>query len=163
MIIMIEIVQADLLQPRHAAALVTLLDAYARDPMGGGQPLPEAVRRDLPAALAERRDAVVFLALDGERPVGLVNCFEGFSTFNCKPLLNIHDVVVLADYRGQGVARRLLQQVETEARARGCCKLTLEVLEGNRTAQAVYRSAGFAGYELDPDKGRALFWEKRLG
>jgi ribosomal protein S18 acetylase RimI-like enzyme len=142
MIIMIEIVQADLLQPRHAAALVTLLDAYARDPMGGGQPLPEAVRRDLPTALAERRDAVVFLALDGERPVGLVNCFEGFSTFNCKPLLNIHDVVVLEDYRGQGIARRLLRQVETEARARGCCKLTLEVLEGNRTAQAVYRSAG---------------------
>jgi GNAT superfamily N-acetyltransferase len=159
---MIEIVQADLLQPRHAAALVALLDAYARDPMGGGQPLPEAVCRDLPAALAERWDAVVFLAFDGERPVGLVNCFEGFSTFNCKPLLNIHDVVVLADYRGQGVARRLLQQVETEARARGCCKLTLEVLEGNRTAQAVYRSAGFAGYELDPDKGRALFWEKKL-
>jgi ribosomal protein S18 acetylase RimI-like enzyme len=130
--------------------------------MGGGQPLPEAVCRDLPAALAERWDAVVFLAFDGERPVGLVNCFEGFSTFNCKPLLNIHDVVVLADHRGQGVARRLLQQVETEARARGCCKLTLEVLEGNRTAQSVYRSAGFAGYELDPDKGRALFWEKKL-
>lgn len=159
---MIEIVQADLSQQPHADALVLLLDAYARDPMGGGQPLSEAVRRDLPAALAERRDALVFLAFDGEQPVGLVNCFEGFSTFNCKPLLNIHDVVVVQGYRGQGIARRLLQRAETEARARGCCKLTLEVLEGNRTAQAVYRNAGFAGYELDPEKGRALFWEKRL-
>jgi len=159
---MIEIIQADLSQPRHAAALVDLLDAYARDPMGGGQPLAESTRQKLAAELHKRPDAVSFLAFAGERPVGLVNGFEGFSTFNCRPLLNIHDVVVLDGYRGQGVARQLLQQVETHARARGCCKLTLEVLEGNRPARSVYQSVGFAGYELDPVMGRALFWEKKL-
>lgn len=159
---MIEIIRADLSQDRHADTLVALLDAYARDPMGGGRPLPDSVRRELPAALARRRDAVVFLALVDEQPVGLMNCFEGFSTFKCMPLLNIHDLVVLREHRGRGIARRLLQQAEAEARARGCCKLTLEVLEGNRTAQSLYRQAGFAGYELDPEKGRALFWEKPL-
>ncbi len=162
MVAMIEIIQADLSQTRHASALVELLDAYARDPMGGGQPLAESTRRNLAAELHKRQDAVSFLAFAGERPVGLVNCFEGFSTFNCRPLLNIHDVVVMDGYRGQGIARQLLQQVEAHARARGCCKLTLEVLEGNRPAQAAYLSAGFAGYELDPVTGRALFWEKKL-
>lgn len=159
---MIEIIQADLAQPRHALALVELLDAYARDPMGGGEPLAEATRRNLAAELRKRSDAVSFLAFAGERPVGLVNCFEGFSTFKCRPLLNIHDVVVLDGYRGKGIARQLLQRVEEHARACGCCKLTLEVLEGNRPAQVVYQKVGFAGYELDPATGRALFWEKKL-
>ncbi len=159
---MIEIIQADLSQPRHAAALIDLLDAYARDPVGGGQPLAETTRRHLAAELCRRQDAVSFLAFAGELPVGLINCFEGFSTFSCQPLLNIHDVVVLDGYRGQGIARQLLQRVEAHARTLGCCKLTLEVLEGNHKAQAVYRRAGFAGYELDPLMGRALFWEKKL-
>lgn len=43
-----------------------------------------------------------------------------------------------------------------------CCKLTLEVLEGNKLAQQVYRRFGFQGYELDPKMGRALFYEKKL-
>jgi GNAT superfamily N-acetyltransferase len=52
--------------------------------------------------------------------------------------------------------------VEAEARARGCCKLTLEALEGNTGAIALYRDFGFAAYELDPAMGRASFFEKSL-
>ena len=37
--IMFEILQADFHNPGHAEALLTLLDHYARDPMGGGEPL----------------------------------------------------------------------------------------------------------------------------
>jgi hypothetical protein len=40
--------------------------------------------------------------------------------------------------------------------------MTLEVLEGNVAAQAAYQSCGFAGYELDPCMGKALFWKKKL-
>ncbi len=47
-------------------------------------------------------------------------------------------------------------------KTRDCCKLTLEVLEGNHIAQAAYTKFGFSGYELDPEMGRALFWEKKL-
>lgn len=35
------------------------------------------------------------LAFDADQPVGLINAIEGFSTFACKPLINIHDVIVL--------------------------------------------------------------------
>jgi len=93
---------------------------------------------------------------------GLINCFEGLSTFLCKPLLNIHDVVVTSIHRGERLLARMLRKVEEIAVDRGCCKLTLEVLEGNTLAQAAYRSAGFLGYELDPKQGRAMFWEKKL-
>ncbi len=154
--------QADLDNPQHAEAVVFLLDSYARDPMGGGEALPALTRENLVAALRVRSDALIVLAFDEQRPIGLVNCFEGFSTFRCQPLMNIHDVVVLPDYRGQGIAQLMLQLVEQLARERGCCKLTLEVLEGNRPAQQSYRRAGFEGYQLDPEMGRALFWEKKL-
>lgn len=154
--------QASYQNPQDAQAVVMLLNAYACDPMGGGQPLPDHVRENLVAALAERSDAFSVLCYDGENAVGLVNCFEGFSTFKCKPLVNIHDVVVHKDYRGQGISHGMLREVERIARARGCCKLTLEVLQGNDIAKASYLRFGFAGFELDPSVGQAMFWEKAL-
>ena len=155
------IIQANLTNPLHAQAEITLLDAYAQDPMGGGSGLSESVKRDLCAQLIQR-NAVVVLAFHDDKPVGLINAFEGFSTFQCKPLLNIHDVAVLPDYRGQGIASAMLRKVEEIARQRGCCKLTLEVLEGNAPARAAYEKFGFRGYELDPAAGKALFLEKTL-
>ena len=109
---MIEVVLVDYRNAAHAAALVDLLDSYARDPAGGGTPLDANVRAGLPAALAARPQAFSVLAYDGAQPVGLVNCIEGFSTFACKPLVNVHDVVVLASHRGQRVAQRMFARVE---------------------------------------------------
>jgi GNAT superfamily N-acetyltransferase len=102
------------------------------------------------------------LAFLGEKPVGLINCFAGFSTFAAKPLLNIHDVVVHADVRGQGIAQALLQWAETQARQLGCCKLTLEILSNNIPAMRSYERAGFEPYVLDPAAGHALLMQKYL-
>jgi len=148
--------------PVHARSLVELLDHYARDPAGGGTPLSPAVKAALPQALAERPQAFSVLAFDDDHAIGLVNCMEGFSTFACRPLVNLHDVVVKAGYRGQRVAQRMLARVEEEARRRGACKLTLEVLSGNRPALRAYEREGFAGYQLDPAFGQALFLQKPL-
>jgi GNAT superfamily N-acetyltransferase len=102
------------------------------------------------------------LAFDGDTPVGLVNCIEGFSTFACQPLVNVHDVVVLASHRGQGVAAQMLARVEQLARERGACKLTLEVLSGNASANRLYARLGFVNYQLDPAMGHAQFLQKWL-
>jgi GNAT superfamily N-acetyltransferase len=158
----IETLVADYRDAAQAAAVVDLLDAYARDPAGGGTPLDTAVREGLPAALAARPQAFSVLAFDGDKPVGLINCIEGFSTFACKPLVNVHDVVVLPSHRGQRVAQRMFAQVEQEARKRGACKLTLEVLSGNAPALRSYEREGFIGYQLDPAFGHAVFLQKKL-
>ncbi|HJW57193.1 MAG TPA: GNAT family N-acetyltransferase [Burkholderiaceae bacterium] len=158
----IDIVKIDYNQPLHAKALIDLLDAYAMDPMGGSHPLSAHARQNLVAALAQRPTAFGVLAFAEGEPAGLVNCFEGFSTFACKPLVNIHDVVVLPAYRGQKIAHRMLRQVEQLARERGCCKLTLEVLQGNRVAQQFYRAFGFDGYSLLAENGNAVFLQKIL-
>jgi hypothetical protein len=38
----------------------------------------------------------------------------------------------------------------------------LEVLTGNRLAQSAYLKFGFGAYELDPEMGGAIFWQKAL-
>lgn len=146
----------------HARGIVDVLDSYARDPMGGSSGLSESVRRDLVAELRRRPWVVTLLAVLGSRPVGLIIAMEGFSTFQARPLLNIHDVAVLPEFRGRGIGRFLFEEVEQVALKRGCCKLTLEVLEKNTGARGLYRRLGFAPYELDPEMGPAQFWSKPL-
>lgn len=159
---MIQILEADLGLPVHGSAIVQLMDEYARDPMGGGMPLPAFAIENLVSELRKRDAVHVILAFSDGKPAGLVTCLEGFSTFACRPLLNIHDVIVSSEHRGHGLSKRMLEAAEAVAQRLGCCKMTLEVLEGNSVAQAVYQSCGFAGYELDPRMGKAMFWEKKL-
>ncbi|CAN5676877.1 GNAT family N-acetyltransferase [soil metagenome] len=158
----IQIMIADYSDASHATALVDLLDAYAQDPAGGGAALSAEVRAGLPAALAARPQAFSVLAFDGAQPVGLVNCIEGFSTFACRPLVNVHDVAVLASHRGQRITQQMFACVEAEARRRGACKLTLEVLQGNEPAMRAYAREGFVSYQLDPAFGSAMFLQKKL-
>lgn len=150
---------SDAVQTRE---LLHLLNAYALDPMGGGEALPQATQQRLIGEMAKRDGVYSFIAYVDEVAVGLVNCVEGFSTFAAKPLCNIHDIAVLPDYRGQGVAQALMQRVCDYAEERGCCKVTLEVLTGNQRARNAYRSFGFKPYQLDPALGAAEFWEFKL-
>lgn len=158
----VRVVRADYRAPEHAAAIVMLLDSYARDPAGGGEGLDDFAKANLVPELARRPQAFSVLAFDGDQPVGLINAIEGFSTFKCRPLVNVHDVAVLPGHRGRRVAELMLALVEDMARERGACKLTLEVLEGNAPALRLYHRTGFAGYELDPAMGQARFMQKWL-
>ncbi|UUZ66050.1 GNAT family N-acetyltransferase [Polaromonas sp. P1-6] len=158
----LRICRADYSNPAHASAVVQLLNAYAQDPAGGGEPLSDFAKNNLVKELAARPHAFSVLAFDGAQPVGLINCIEGFSTFACRPLVNIHDVAVLPSHRGQRVGEQMLALVDEIARERGACKLTLEVLQGNRSAIKLYERVGFAAYQLDPAMGQAQFFQKWL-
>lgn len=158
----IEIVEADLSLRAHAEATVSLLDQYALDPMGGGSGLSAFAKANLIVELRRRSWLRVILAWSGAEAVGLAICIEGFSTFACKPLLNIHDLVVARKFRGRGIGNQILHRVEMLARELGCCKITLEVLEGNSIAQKLYSRCGYDGYQLDPTIGKAMFWQRSL-
>ncbi|MFT3734979.1 MAG: GNAT family N-acetyltransferase [Rhodocyclaceae bacterium] len=145
------------------AALLFLLDHYAAGPMGGGQPLSPETRARLLPGLRQRADYCGFLAWQGDEAIGLINCFEGFSTFAAAPLMNVHDIVVHEAWRGQGIGQMLLDAAEVAARTRSCCKLTLEVLTANQSAMTLYLRAGFEPYVLDPAAGQALLMQKWLG
>ena len=153
---------ADLDLPEHAAAVTALVDAYARDPWGDGKPLADGVRQRLVPALREHPTTLVLLAWLGDEPIGVAVSFLGFSTFAARPLLNLHDLAVTPAARGRGVGRKLLEALESVARERGCCKLTLEVLEKNRRAKRLYEEFGFAQATYAEDGGSALFYAKKL-
>lgn len=157
-----QVKRVDYQNSEDASALVRLLNAYAEEPLGGGVGLTADVRARLPQALSQVSGAYSFLVLRQGEPVALLNAFTGFSTFNARPLMNIHDVYVEPSARGVGAVELLFDAIEAQARALNCCKLTLEVLEGNVRAQSAYRRMGFAGYDLGDESGHALFWQKKL-
>jgi ribosomal protein S18 acetylase RimI-like enzyme len=158
----IEVIQADYLNEQHQQEIPMLLNLYASDPMGGGEPLSEEAMDSLVPELAKLPHALSVICYVNGVPAGLVNCFEVFSTFQCKPIMNIHDVVVASEFRGHGICQKMFDKVEEIARERGCCKMTLEVLSKNEVAKSAYQNFGFSDYELDPEAGTALFWEKPI-
>lgn len=159
---MIEIIECDYTEPVHEQYILDLLNLYSSDITGGGTGISEYVMENLIDELKKRDNLHAILAFSDGNPVGLVICIDSFSTFACKPVLNIHDVIVRPECRQKGIAKKMLKKAEEIAQKSGCCKLTLEVLEGNAIARKLYRKIGFNAYELDPKMGKALFLEKKL-
>ena len=94
------IIEADYDDPTHRQAIVELIDAYAHDPHGNEQALSEEVREALIPGLRDHPSTRVYLALVEGIAVGLAVCLVGFSTFTARPVLNLHDIVVLPPCRG---------------------------------------------------------------
>ncbi len=191
--------KADLFDPEDGEAILYMLNEYAEDIMGGGEPITENTRINLIPQLQLRKDTshvflvrkyadanepnveqdmkksklmegIVIMGNHGNRvqnkasdeAVGLAICFDGFSTFYCQKLLNIHDFAVSSSQRRKGLGRLLMTTIDEYCRREHYCKITLEVLEGNHAAKKLYLETGFAAYELDPVMGKAMFWQKVL-
>jgi ribosomal protein S18 acetylase RimI-like enzyme len=157
----VEIVQADLDRPEHQRDVLALTDAYATDPMGGGEPLATTKRARLIDGLRAHPTTVILLAYVDGAAAGIATCFLGFSTFAALPILNIHDLAVVPEHRGRRVGWELLVAVERKARELGCAKITLEVGDRNTKAKALYERAGFA-QPSDTDAGALVFYTKSI-
>lgn len=139
----VSIRRADLSDRSDADAIVEMTDAYARDPMGGGEPLDEPVREELVDAMREHGGIEVWLAEHEEAgAIGILTCIVKFSTFAASSTLNVHDIAVLEEYRGDGIGVRLLEAGERWAREQGLARMSLEVLEEN-PARRLYEREGF--------------------
>jgi len=140
----IAIVQADLAEPADRADVVSLVDHFARDDNGQGRALDQDVQQRLDEALASHDGLYAWLARRGPDAIGLALCVMGYSSFNARPSLELHDLVVVAAFRGQGIGKSLIESVSTCARALGCCRVTLGVNEQNPKAHQLYRALGFS-------------------
>lgn len=138
----ISIIIADYTNTEHQEQIKMLLNEYAKDPMGNEKPLPEEILSKVVVDLQTVPGAFSLIAYNNNEPIGLANCFTGYSTFYAKPLINIHDIAVLPNSRGLGIGKKLLDAVSKEAKNRGCCKVTLEVRDDN-AAKNLYLRAGF--------------------
>jgi GNAT superfamily N-acetyltransferase len=158
----IQIIEADFENESHRAAIPFLLNEYAKDLLGLRQALDQTVLERLVPEMQKVSNAIVLLAKETTEYIGMAICFLGFSTFEARPLVNIHDFMVLKTHRKRGIGRLLLVEIETVAIRSKCCKITLEVQENNTHARSLYRSMGFKESFLNREAGSQLFLTKSL-
>lgn len=77
------------------------------------------------------------VAARGEQILG----YAGLMTVG--PDADIQTLAVAPDARGAGLGAQLLDALLTEARRRGCSRVTLEVASTGEAAQNLYRARGF--------------------
>lgn len=139
----IKVVEVNYSNELHNSDFLALMESYARDPFGLGEPLGREVKISLIDELKNIPGAFSLLAYSGEKPTGLANCFVLLSTLDARKLVNIHDLFVLSNMRGKGVGEKLLHAIQQKARGLNCCRLTLEVREENEAAIRLYERFGF--------------------
>jgi len=102
-------------------------------------------QRALDFLLARRRarESVIFVAFEGDRPVGFVQLYPIFSSVSMEPLWLLNDLYVHPGTRRGGVGRALMQRAEEHARATGAGGLTLSTATNNKPAQGLYESEGY--------------------
>jgi ribosomal protein S18 acetylase RimI-like enzyme len=154
---LIKVFECDFTNQAHCETLADLMNAYITDPMGGGQPYTHVQRKQLIEGLKNHPSCLVLFVAADKKIVGLANCFINFATFSLKPFINVHDVIVLQEFRGTGAGRKLMEGVIKNAKKMGCSKITLEVREDNMAARKLYNSLDFK--ECEPVH---FFWTKYL-
>lgn len=86
----------------------------------------------------------------GDELVGLIAMYENFeNSFGF-----ITDVSVITEYKGKGIASKLLKSSIQHATDSDLSKIKLEVEEDNMAAISLYRKFGFNDYQI---KGSSLF------
>jgi ribosomal protein S18 acetylase RimI-like enzyme len=101
-------------------------------------------RSDTPAEIEKKlsRDPDLFLVAecDGQIVGSVIGGFDGRRGL-------IYHLAVRPEYRNQGVGSRLMDEVESRLRARGCLKSYLLVAEDNHEVEAYYRNRGWEPME----------------
>jgi GNAT superfamily N-acetyltransferase len=79
-----------------------------------------------------------FVALQGERVVGLVHFLYHRSTTLDGPICYLQDLFTSEDARGKGVGRALIEAVYAHAKAANSARVYWHTHETNRTAMRLY-------------------------
>lgn len=147
----------NLSNPVHQEAFIKLMNCYRTDPMGGAGLMTDEESRKIIGDLLMHPTYSGYFVRAGEEFIGLANCFTNYSTFKAKPLLNIHDFIVVSEWRGKKAAEFLLVEIGKYLKLKGYCRINLEVRNDNPRAQALYKRVGF--HDCEPPM---YFWEKYL-
>ncbi|HHG3514802.1 TPA: N-acetyltransferase family protein [Vibrio parahaemolyticus] len=101
-----------------------------------------------------------FISFVDDKPAGFVVCFESFSTYRAQRVMNIHDFMVLDNFRSKGVGNAQMNGIEQYCRDNDYLKITLEVGDDNVAAKKLYSSLDYEDYRVAL-KGQQ-HWQKYL-
>jgi N-acetylglutamate synthase-like GNAT family acetyltransferase len=129
---------------------VTIRDADQKDAPALAQLLgqlgyptdADAVLRRLGRLEASGADRLFVAEVDGQ-VVGLAGIHVSPSLEHDGDAAKVSAIVVDEAFRGKGVGRRLLEAVETEAKAQGCVLVFLTTAERRHDAHEFYRRLGW--------------------
>jgi ribosomal protein S18 acetylase RimI-like enzyme len=97
-------------------------------------------RSDAPAEIEKKlaRDPELFLVAESEGEIigSVIGGFDGRRGL-------IYHLAVAASFRGMGIGSRLMDEVESRLRAKGCLKCYLLVTSDNPEAEAYYQRRGW--------------------
>ena len=125
---------------RDLDAVVPLFDAYR---MFYEQPSDPAGAAAFLRGRFEFGESVIFIAMDGTRPVGFTQLYPAFSSVRLRRVFLLNDLFVDERIRGKRVSERLLAAAADHARAAGCVRLVLTTAVTNVKAQALYERTGW--------------------
>lgn len=95
----------------------------------------------------------IFVATEGESLLGYAFCihrdYDGTGVSTVRKEIYVDDVCVEEAARGRGIATALLDRVFTYAKERQCQFVTLNVWNGNDTAQRFYEGLGMTPRNLN--------------
>jgi GNAT superfamily N-acetyltransferase len=120
----------------------------------------EAAARQVFERYVDRTDAVILVAEDGGKVVGLLDMEYRVRLNFTTPQAWIPDMVVDEDSRSAGVGRALMARAEELARERGCWGMTLESATWRERAHAFYLREGWtdAGKSFSKLLAEGLTW-----
>lgn len=92
----------------------------------------------------EESQYTILVAKDGEKVVGSITFYKiDLFTFSFQPALEIFNVAVLPEYRGQKIAKMIFEYVIKYAKENGYKSIYLTCLENACAAHKLYESVGF--------------------
>jgi len=95
------------------------------------------------AARLARQESTIVLALHGDEAVGFMQLYPTWCSVAMAPIWVLYDLYTTPAARGQGVARRLLDEAQRLGKASGAAYLQLSTAHTNLTAQRVYEDHGW--------------------
>lgn len=106
--------------------------------------------------------AVFLVAVCNQKIAGYVGMYQVFQEGD------ITNIAVAQEFQRRGVAYRLLQELEQQAKKRGILDLTLEVRESNERAIHIYETFGFENVGIrknfyeKPRENAIIMWKRNI-
>jgi len=123
------------------------------------QPSDIALARQFLQQRLSNNESVIFAAVDNQNgeaiPAGFTQLYPLYSSVRVQKNWVLNDLYVEADYRNQGVGRKLIEAAIHFAKGEGATYIQLETMPDNITAQRLYESIGFEQY--NPFEGELVY------
>jgi ribosomal protein S18 acetylase RimI-like enzyme len=141
---------------RDAPEVLALFDAFIRESDGPlGIDLEAEIAAGPPAELAGPHGVLLLARVEGE-PAAI-----GGVRFLDTEAAEVKSMYVSPAFRGRGLARALLRELERIAAGRGCRRVQLDTSDYLTAAVALYRAAGYREVPDYNGNAKANLWFER--